>query len=252
MKNKVAIVIPVWKENPSKFEEISFKQCCRILHKYTIIIVTYKHLGVKFYIDILEKNKNNYKISFFKKEFFRNIDLYSKMLLSFLFYIRFYFLEYILIYQLDCFVFHDDLEKWIDSGYSYIGAPWLKEYGLAKYGDPVVGVGNGGFSLRRVKSHLRVLLSFKMIEPQHKLNNTFFLLNNFNGNEDIFWSNIAGKHFPWFKIPEWEIAARFSVEVQPKYFFDLFEDIPFGCHAWWKYDLYFWKPYIEKFGYQLT
>ncbi len=252
MKKKVAIIIPVWKESLSRFEEISFRQCCYVLNTYTIIIITHRYLKLNFYIDILKEIGNSYRIYFFDKALFVSVDSYNKMLLSLRFYVRFYFFDYILICQLDSFIFRDELKKWIDYGYSYIGAPWLKGYGLAEYGNPVIGIGNGGFSLRRVSSHLRVLLSFKMIGPQYRLfENTFFLLNNFNRNEDIFWSNIAANYFSWFKIPEWKIAARFSVEVQPRYFFDIFQDIPFGCHAWWKYDLDFWRPHIEKFGYRL-
>jgi hypothetical protein len=128
----------------------------------------------------------------------------------------------------------------------------------------VIGVGNGGFSLRKVSDHLRVLLSFSWIDTNHLfvvdrnffkrilLNNTFFILNDFQLNEDIFWGVISKRNFPWFKIPEWKIAAQFSVEVQPRYFFEVNNHtLPFGCHAWWRYDLEFWKPHIEQFGYKL-
>ena len=32
-----------------------------------------------------------------------------------------------LIYQLDAFVFQDDLAYWCQQNYDYIGAPWLRD-----------------------------------------------------------------------------------------------------------------------------
>ena len=83
-------------------------------------------------------------------------------------------------------------------------------------------------------------------------NNTHWLLNNYRGYEDQFWGISVPKKFAWFRVPSFEEAAAFAFEMQPRRLFDLnHEVLPFGCHAWWKYDLDFWKPHIEKFGYKL-
>ena len=97
MKKKVAIIIPVWKESLSRFEEISFRQCCYILNTYTIIIITHRYLKLNFYINILKEIGNSYRIYFFDKALFVSVDSYNKMLLSLRFYVRFYFFDYILI-----------------------------------------------------------------------------------------------------------------------------------------------------------
>jgi len=254
------------------FEMISFCQCCSVLNKHVVYVATFSGLDLSVFISILKRKCVNYRVIRFKRDYFLSIKEYNNLLFSFFFYSRFLLYKYILIYQLDCFVFRDDLDKWASLNHSYIGAPWLHGYDSAAYGNQIAGVGNGGLSLRCVADHLRVLLSFKRIREKRKIEknnntlkeqilffvkeyfsgNTFFLFNDFEGNEDIFWSNIAGKQFSWFKIPDWRIAAQFSIEVQPKYFFELNNHIlPFGCHAWWRYDLSFWKPHIEKFGYQL-
>ncbi|MCI5207522.1 MAG: hypothetical protein D3910_01720 [Candidatus Electrothrix sp. ATG2] len=278
MRKLVAVVIPVWKENLSGFEEISLRQSSSILNKHTFYLISYRGLNIKKITDILEEKSVRYKLVFFKKKSFSSIADYSRLMLSVGFYGRFIKYKYILLYQLDCFVFRDELESWADAGYSYIGAPWLKGYGEAKPDAPVIGVGNGGLSLRNVADHLNVLFSFSFIEkPRHFFgmyannllikalksflfcisnatvqNNTFFLFNNWSSNEDIFWAEIATRNFSWFKVPEYQIASRFSTEVQPRYFYELHrKETPFGCHAWWTYDFEFWKPHIEKFGYNL-
>lgn len=264
MKKKAAIVIPVWKEELTKIEIISLQQACLIFKNYTFCVITFKHLNLDSYLAILNENRIFFKIVFFNKNSFSSIEKYSGLMLSIAFYGRFIGYAYILIYQLDCFAFRDELDYWTRAGYSYIGAPWMEGYDSASYGNAMIGVGNGGFSLRKVSDHLRVLLSFSWIDTNNLLvvdrnffkrillNNTFFILNNFQLNEDIFWGVVSKRNFPWFKIPEWKIAAQFSVEVQPRYFFEVNNHVvPFGCHAWWRYDLEFWKPHIEKFGYKL-
>jgi hypothetical protein len=39
----------------------------------------------------------------------------------------------------------------------------------------------------------------------------------------------------------------FSFEVAPRYCFKMNrERLPFGCHAWSKYDQEFWEPFLLK------
>lgn len=279
MRKTVAVVIPVWKEELTGYEKISYLQACRVLSKYEFILISYRKLDITKYTNILDDEGVSYQIKYFNKKYFFNIDSYNQLMLSINFYRRFLFYKYILVYQLDCFVFCDDLLNWIEKGFSYIGAPWLKGSGVARYGSNVKGVGNGGFSLRRVSHHYKVLIIYNFyLEKKHliwkfiyerentkplysetlellkklPLPSTFKFKNRII-NEDTFWGDEAKESFPWFRVPDWKIASRFSVEVEPEYFYELNDrKLPFGCHAWWRYDLNFWRPYIENFGFKLT
>ena len=44
-----AIVVPVYKEQLDKYEELSFRQCMKILHRYQIFLVTHEHLNLSVY-----------------------------------------------------------------------------------------------------------------------------------------------------------------------------------------------------------
>lgn len=57
------------------------------------------------------------------------------------FYLRFRQWEYLLIYQLDAYVFQDELMDWCNKGYDYIGAPFLKLNREVDWNN----CGNGGF-----------------------------------------------------------------------------------------------------------
>jgi hypothetical protein len=101
-----------------------------------------------------------FKIVHFDSSCFSGITAYNRLLLSKHFYETFKDYEYILIYQLDCLVFSDQLKQWCDGGWDYVGAPWLENHKeKAEPGDQFWAVGNGGLSLRRIESFLRVLRS---------------------------------------------------------------------------------------------
>jgi hypothetical protein len=65
------------------------------------------------------------------------------------------------------------------------------------------------------------------------------------GNEDHFWSDEAVKYFPDFKVASIEEGLRFAFEVAPRLCFEMNNrTLPFGCHAWYKFDRTFWEPYL--------
>jgi hypothetical protein len=75
-------------------------------------------------------------------------------------------------------------------------------------------------------------------------------MNSFKGYEDQFWCLVAARNFKWFTIPESYEELRFAFEMQPARMYRLNQhQLPFGCHAWWKYDLEFWKPWFKQEGY---
>jgi hypothetical protein len=276
--NLVTIVIPVYKEIPDNTEKISFKQCLRLFSSYPIQIVTHSALDITYYENELKAARVHYSVQYFDRAYFNNIEGYNKLLMQPYFYKRFAGYTYMLIYQLDAFVFSDDLKKWCDRGYSYIGAPWIISNNGAR---TFTGVGNGGFSLRKVSDHLRALHSFSYIESPvaifrkyisgtHSfrvllhlclrflkqltiINNTYYRFNSYDSNEDYFWCKVVAGNFKWYTLPPAEEAMQFSMEHEPEYLLNLNHGkLPFGCHAWPKHDLSLWKPFIEKEGYLLA
>jgi hypothetical protein len=65
-------------------------------------------------------------------------------------------------------------------------------------------------------------------------------------NEDGFFSVQAKMIDPAFKVAPYVVAARFSFEQKPARLYKLIGNmLPFGCHAWAKYNPQFWKEYIN-------
>ncbi len=239
---QIAVVIPVYKQSLNALESISLHQVLKVLGQYKIIFVGPEDLNTKEYEELCV---GNFEYVSFKEKYFDNVGNYSYLLTTSQFYKPFLAYKYILIYQLDAYVFKDELLYWCNQNYDYIGAPWIAPEWQQKlkqrFGSTIIKyffkeVGNGGLSLRKVATFYKAALFcylFALLWPKH-------------WNEDSFWSNLVPKIFSSFKIPQTKIALQFAFEEKPEKCFALNENkLPFGCHAWEKYNPEFWKQYID-------
>ena len=228
---EVGIVIPYYHSELTELEKIAFSQCIKIFGNYPIILLIPNHMKKE---NLLKKGVI---IETVPDEWLCSVSSYNQMMLNIEFYKRFKKYQYILIYQLDAFVFCDKLQEMCGLGYDYIGAPWL--YGYFHYVSAhkcVYRVGNGGFSLRKVGSFIRLL------EKEGDMDS--------RSNEDFSYAVLDSEDF---KIAPLRVALQFSFEREVRKCFRLNgKKIPFGCHAWEKYDFDFWRPYIEAQGYEVA
>jgi hypothetical protein len=196
------------------------------------------------------------------------------LLLSAKFFRQFKGFEFILLYQLDAYVFKNELEAWCNKGFAYIGAPWFEGQDKSKPDAPFMShAGNGGFSLRHVSESLRIIRTYKIIKPPAGIlieynhfsafskllrlpvimlrflgfrNNSIYQRAQYSLNEDNYWAFLAPAVSSSFKVATSEEAVGFAFEFMPRRMYALNNyQLPFGCHAWWKYDLEFWKQFIN-------
>jgi Protein of unknown function (DUF5672) len=166
---------------------------------------------------------------------FRSTSHYSRLLLSDEFYASFSDYDYVLVHQLDCLLFADELAEWCERGFDYVGAPWTRRNAARE--PYFTDVGNGGLSLRRVESCRRVLAK----QPRRVRDR----LRNPWPFEDKFWSLEAPRLDPTFTIPPAEVAVSFAFETEPRFCFEANgQRLPFGCHGWTRHDPEFWRPHL--------
>jgi hypothetical protein len=250
-------------------EEISFRHLLHWLGKYDKYLIVPKSLQIDF---------PGFGIQRFSNKFFGSAVAHRNLLFSPQFYRRFIDYKYILIYHLDSLVFSDQLTEWCEKNFDFIGAPWIKHKDAPYAGNPAYEgkVGNSGFGLRKVESFLRVITSQRYaIEPDvywqeaygSKPRHTQYLnlykkylkrLKIFNNakwelsrwsypGDERFIANRASHYYSSFNIAPLETALRFAFECVPRYCFEKNNfNLPFGCHAWHKYDREFWEPYLLK------
>lgn len=251
IRKLVVVVIPIYKNNLSLKELISLQQCLNVLNNHPIVFISPIGLDTTFYEELCE-NKTKFKIEYFEDFYFKDILGYNNLMLSANFYKTFFNYKFILIYQLDAFVFRDDLIHWCNQNYGFIGAPhlphqnrpgefqWLKNYAkflnafnsIFNRNHKISNVGNGGFSLRKTRTCYWLVKIFKNRVKKW-------------GNEDGFFKYWGNLLHPFIKLPKDEIALNFSIELMPKESLKKLNHVlPFGCHAFEKYDWETWKPYI--------
>jgi hypothetical protein len=269
--NEVCVVIPHYQEALARSEQASLDRCMAVLRSYPTVLV--KPQGLAF--RALLAAYPTLRAESFPDQSFASVYEYNRLMLSDDFYARFASYRYILIYQLDAFVFSDQLAAWCRRGYDYIGAPWLPPElpaeslkdrlaaSLLRYLHRVVDeshfasggahylqyqyrTGNGGFSLRRVARMRDVLrkLESRVQRYRESSHPTF--------NEDLFFSIEANRYWPVLKIPGWRRALQFSWELQPamsqRYNHGV---LPFGCHGWNKLHRDEWRAIFAGAGLSL-
>jgi len=265
---QVAVVIPFYKPTLTDYEKISLQQCHKTLANYPIIAIKPQSLTLPTDATAYPF----YNTISFNDEYFKSIQGYNKLMLSAEFYEAFIQYEYILIYQLDAFVFKDELSFWCTQGFDYIGAPWLrkKEYpnvfkkltsiglqyfarrydikrhgGLPSKKQLDDNVGNGGFSLRRVKLFRDLCLQYpeKIVDYNSRYTHHY--------NEDIFWSIELNRKRKVLNIPGYKKALQFAFELESERAFRINNNqLPFGCHAW-DLNIDYWRPVFKELGYTI-
>ena len=264
----VVIVVPL--SNRATFtadEEISLRHLVHYLGGYDMCLVAPKSLKIEL---------PGLEIKRFPNNCFGSTQAHNRLVYSANFYEAFSDYKYMLMHHLDSLVLSDQLMDWCRADLDYIGAPWLNCPDTPLVDVPRVG--NGGFALMRVESILKVINSPRReIDPdeywaqryaaQSKLVQylnlpkkylkrfrlfncarwQMFRMRHSNWNNDHFWSDQAHKYYPEFKVASLEQGLRFAFEVSPRMCFEMNgRQLPFGCHAWTKYDRSFWEPYLLK------
>jgi hypothetical protein len=150
-----------------------------------------------------------------------------------------------LILQTDAILLKNELPIWIANGYDYIGAPWPKGYSLTIQTTslPIEGgilcttfIGNGGLSLRKIRSCIELLREFPDLAASWQTT---------GHAEDLFFGFLSTIS-DFFKTPNIKVAAKFSHDIEPQFLSQLINnDIPFGVHAWTKYNREFWTTNIN-------
>ena len=229
---KVAVVIPIYQTQLNPEEIISLEQCLRVLGEYPIRFVGPQSLNIEF----LKTWIKEIEIIRFEDKYFKSPKTYNKLLTSPFFYEAFPNFEYILIHQLDAYVFEDQLLEWCAKGFDYIGAPKLRKHHLSNTFSCQPVLLNGGLSLRKVRPILRYI----------KIYHLFF--REWLANEDAMFSFAQRRVYPFrflLKLPTWQEALTFAIEQNPETSMRILGKLPFGCHAWERYNPKFWEKYIS-------
>lgn len=170
-ENKACVVIPVYQKISDSREVLSLKQGLKVFKNYPIIFIcpeSFDRLWIEEYCQL----HPNITFKKFPDKNFVSEKSYSLLISNYNFYTEFLDYKWMLIYQLDAYVFRDDLKFWCDKEFDFIGAPWTSNSSQSfknflsntvyktKY-QLYPNAGNGGFSLRNIRK-INELMSRKI------------------------------------------------------------------------------------------
>lgn len=235
-KKDIVIVVPIYKAQLNITEQRSLEQLYRVLKDYNIVFVAPKRM--RDYC-----NRQRYSVVYYDDRFFKSTATYSELLVSDAFYSKFAEYEYMLIYQLDAYVFKDELLDFCELDYDYIGAPVPRT--LGKWGLVKARVGNGGLSLRKISSVRRMIANIADICEESGFRELFY------NNEDLFFGYCGARPNIDFSVPEIKTAIKFAVDEDVCHIFQRLNnglsDLPFGCHGWSRKIVYnVWSKFIAE------
>ena len=235
-----AVLIPVYRPRLTETEEFSVTTSLANLRGHDIVWVAPSSLDTSFYEDRFGTGR----VVRHPDEYFKDVQGYSRLMVSEHFYREFCDYEFVLVCQTDAIVVRPDLRYWLETPYDYIGAPWPNGFSLSLSPSeiPISGgikcnafVGNGGLSLRRVRPCMGLIREFSSLSAEwYRLGHA----------EDLYFA-FLGTLSKDFVLPNLVTAARFSHDIEPAYLQGLIGgELPFGIHAWEKYDRKLW---VDKF-----
>ncbi len=246
----VKILVPIYQTDLNEYEWFSLRHNLQVLAHWPVVFVRPRSVDIS---PVLSHFPGTTQEAFDDK-YFADIAGYNRLMLSADFYRRFQDVDYILVCQLDAYIFEDQLEQWCRCGYDYVGAPWtvpmhfrlplLKQWRQWFHSkcrtEKDYKVGNGGLSLRKVASHLRVTQQLHDAIEEHLAKPRHW------ANEDLFLSLEVNKHGALFSYPTYEQALQFSFDRYPAVCYrDNGRCLPFACHGWYKGEAkHFWLPII--------
>jgi hypothetical protein len=272
-KSLAIVVIPLYKAEFTTSEWASLVRTLSVLAHYPIAIVCPNRLASHFAKASQGWPHKDVRIYPFANHFFSGIAGYNQLLVSRRFYQAFAAYQFMLIAQTDALILSDQLAHWCERNYSYIGAPFFA--GFAKPEKPlrIIGIGNGGVSLRRISDFLQTLDRARylpnFLAPQPKslfdigtiarfIRHRFIFAFNFwpcfpKVNEDVFWGLLMPKSAPFFTVAPISEAVAFAFDNEPQYLYEQNgHKLPFACHAWERFDLPFWQKTLAHYGIDLS
>lgn len=263
-----AVAVPVYKPELTAAERLSLDRLLDVLAGRALFLVGPEHLR-PWMADLCQRSGQGLRYLSFEDRYFSGIAGYNELMLSKRFYEAFSGYSHVLIAQTDALVLSDRLDEWCARDFSYVGAPWFVGGSEPEHPLQFLAVGNGGFSLRRIADFLRVLAVPRRIPNfiksgsggggvaerlVRKLKHEWCFAYNRRpfmptSNEDAFWGLLVPAVCAFFRVPTPEEAIAFAFEAEPRVLYGLNgQQLPFGCHAWERFDKAFWQEVLPFLG----
>lgn len=277
------VLVPAYSAAPSAWELHALRNNLAVLRRWPVALLAPEDFDASAYYDVAARQGAKLGLVGFPAQCFRSVPDYNRLCLSLELYERVRAYDYVLIMQLDAWLFCDEVGEWLAKGYDYVGAPVYA--GVDGCERPhLAGVGNGGLSLRRVAWCRTVVESLCgsgiWLTPrgavEYQTNRWFwdgggarrawhyavraakmmfgwrntrrYWQQHSLWDEDQVLSFLAARAYGLQpRLPSATEAATFAFDKEARCLFALTGRLPMGCHAFRRYEwAEFWTHHIPE------
>jgi hypothetical protein len=261
------ILIPSHQPNPSTEEMFSLRQCQKILGHFPIFLLHPKGMQTSIYQSLIP----NLQFLSVAPERMASIAAYNRLMISPYVFNALRHYTHILIHEPDAIVLKNELLFWCEQNFDYIGAPWFNSDQKDDF--TLKATGNFGLSLIKLStvndlfsknprwySYLMIFRDLmRGLRGKHtslqkawlaagKSGKLAYAADLYSDHCDMFWSYLVPKLDSHFFIAPPEKAIQFAWETHPVKCQTICGNrLPFGVHAWAKYDGNFIRSLTSKF-----
>lgn len=276
--SRLVVLVPTHLERLDKELAETLLHNATQLKSYTLEVILPESCSPSWYEAFFAEHGIDGRVRQVRADYFGSPAAVNKMGTDPSFYRMYTEFEYVLVCHLDAWIFRDRLAYWMGKGYDFIGAPlFLPENDKVHFLKRMAPFGcNGGLSLRRVASCIRVLETFQpRLSPRYVALAIWFLTRNrqwklihilvrllrelstdwrrtcvkYNIYEDVFFTVIAPLCGNRISIPSSRTAMTFACEVNyPLLQKEMFRlEPPLGIHGYDKYIDADYLNYVQGF-----
>lgn len=263
---QLCVIIPVHKPRLSAEEKTSLTACYRHLKTYDCYLVFPEGMATDQYTAL----HPSLILQPVPALWLSSVLEYNRMKTNVAFYRMFEGYAFMMTYELDAYIFSDDIAAHHGFEYDFIGAPIFEGYMEATPDAPFLHMLNSGFSIRNISACIKALQQLDQYKLRWKVRKFFYsnfsflrkiasrqqlgivfhdhLKGYYRGgpfNEDVIFTCLVPQLFPFFKTAPLNKAASFSIETKAAVLYQQQQNrLPLGCHAWAKFPA-FWEKFIN-------
>lgn len=239
---KVGVVIISHRESLSENEILSLRQCMNIFRSRPIYICCSTHFDTRVYTDVAAEFDTDCRIIRMDPVFFHVDQTRQLLMRTPQFYNYFTDFEYVLTYQLDCWVFRDDLDNFCESGYDYLCAPLVeecKDISTQNFILPEIII--SGLMMTKVSAMIKCIYMQLRDDLMH--NYKSILSKPYISDKKSMGSYLTSINSEFKTAPE-DICMEFAFGAKPRQFYEKIKKLPCCCKGYVYHDKEFWSKFI--------
>jgi len=220
MKELVSIIIPILNPDLNPTHERLLHNSLQVLANYPVVFITFPDAD----LSIVREHKEEIDVVYFSKEYFESREALGKLFLMADFYEQFSWSSFLLIHELNTWIFKDELHYWCKQGYDYLRAAPVSDKtsafdhlldGLSRF-KGLSGQEKENLGIRFQDNGLYLCLIERMVKTLKSRQKTSYQYrheHNLVNRDSVFWELEANRFWTSLRKPTAIVQSYFAQHI---------------------------------------